>query len=149
MKAALKSIEQSKRIILVPSEYCPMEWSRVRDLLKPAVERSGERWTMTALLHALCIGDQHLWLALDKNNELMSAMTTQIVHYPNCRYLAFQFLGGKGFNKWSDDMLETMTDFAKDSGCAGIEAVGRFGFWPFFKKHGFERAYCTYQKRVE
>ena len=80
------------------------------------------------------------------NLHIASAITTQVVNYPNSRILAFQFLGGKGFDEWSDDMLATLEKYAKDCGCNGMEAVGRFGFWPFFKGHDWKKSYCTYQK---
>jgi hypothetical protein len=136
-------------IAYVPAEYIPLEWINVYKLLQPAVERSGGRWTMDSLLLALCVGDQVLWVSRDENKVIASALTTQIVNYPNKRILAFQFLGGKGFDKWSDNMLSRMEQYAKDTDCDGMEAVGRFGFWPFFKKRGYERAYCTYQKMFQ
>lgn len=133
-------------IMLVPTEFVPHEFPRVYDMLKPAVDRSGGRWTMKDLLQALCLGHQNLWIVRDDEGECQSALTVQVVDYPSSRMLAVQFLGGVGFDEWSDGMLEMLENFAYDSGCTGIEAVGRFGFWPFFKRHGYSKAFCTYQK---
>lgn len=99
---------------------------------------------MAALLGALCRGDQVLWEVIDQG--VIAALTTQIVNYPHCRMVAIQFLGGTRFDEWSADTLMLIERYAKSNGCRGVEAVGRFGFWPFFKQQGYQRAYCTYQK---
>lgn len=131
--------------MMVPPEFCPTEWSNVHDLLQPAIERSGGRWTMSDLLLALCTANQQLWITKE-GDEIVAAMTTQIVDYPSKRMLAVQFLGGRDFDEWSNDLLSLLERFAIDMSCHGIEAVGRFGFWPFFKGRGYKKSYCTYQR---
>lgn len=140
-----QQVETKRESMLVPTAFCPTEWPNVHDLLEPAVERSNGRWTMGDLLLALCMGDQQLWITKE-DGKIVAALTTQIVDYPSSRMLAVQFLGGKQFDEWSHSLLTLLEEFAKDSQCNGIEAVGRFGFWPFFRSRGYMKAYCTYQR---
>lgn len=142
------SIVESYQHMMVPTSFCPTEWPNVHDILEPVVERSGGRWTMADLLLALCMGDQQLWITKDANGEIVAALTSQIVDYPSKRMLAVQFLGGKQFDDWSHDLLSMLEAFAKDAGCHGVEAVGRFGFWPFFKSRDYKKSYCTYQREL-
>ena len=146
LQSAIRAISptHSKLTIVNPSRL-PQLWGDVYDLLKPAVDRSDGRWTMEHLFSALYSGQQQLWVGRDEDHKINCVMTTQIVHYPNSKILAFQFLGGEDFNDWSHDRLSTLMGFAKDCGFAGIEAVARFGFWPMLKKRGFTRAYVTYE----
>ena len=148
MKALFKLVEAIKHkdvFTLINPARCPDLWGEVYDLLKPAVDRSNGRWTMEHLFAAIYFRQQQLWVGYSKEHAINSVLTTQIVHYPNSKMLALQFLGGTDFNDWSDDRLSVLLRFAKDCGCNGIEAVARFGFWPMLKKHGFERSYVTYE----
>jgi len=149
MNQPLKAVEKPEHkfvFTVIPPEGCPSVWPIVHDMLLPAVERADGRWTMRHLLGALCLGHQTLWVAYDNQRKIVSALTTQIVSYPNCKMLAFQFLGGMDFDQWSDDMLLLLERYATGAGCDGIEAIARFGFWPMFKRHGYARSYVTYEK---
>ena len=145
----ISKAEVEYRYTLVPMEHCTSIWKYVRDLLAPAVERSHGRWTMEYLLAALATGTQNLWVAYDDEGYLRAAMTTQIICYPNNKMLAVQFLGGDGFDEWGDGMLSTIEDYARTCGCDGIESCARFGFWPFFKRRGYDRSYATYEISLE
>lgn len=129
--------------VLVPVEWVPSEWPAAMKLLQPAVERSKGRWNMGALLAALCQGRQQLWLAFD-DEKLYGAMTTQIMEYPGCKMVAAHFLGGEQFDLWCDRLLDVLEEFAKNHDCKGVEATARHGFWPFFKRRGYGRAYTVY-----
>ena len=141
---AIKPTHKDKFTIINPAR-CPDLWGEIYSLLKPAVDRSHGRWTMEHLFAALYSGQQQLWVGYSQEHEINSVLTTQIVRYPNSKMLALQFLGGTGFDDWSDGRLSVLMNFAKDCECAGIEAVARFGFWPMLKKRGFKRSYVTYE----
>lgn len=145
-KAIAHGKQSNYNFTLVPAQHCASIWGEVSGMLKPAVDRSDGRWTIESLFDSLYTGNQSLWVAYDDEKSITCAMTTQIVGYPNSKMLAIQFLGGADYNDWSDDMLSLVTNYAKDCGCDGIEAVARFGFWPLFKRNGFNRAYVTYEK---
>ena len=130
---------------LIPPLRIPQIWSKVAPLLQPAVDRSHGRWTIENLFDAVYVGQQQLWIGYEDIDEIKFALTSQISDYPNAKFLAVQFLGGDAFADWSDDMLSLLKRFAEDSGCTGIEAVARFGFWPLFKRHGYTRSYVTYE----
>ncbi len=146
--SAVINMEPRYKVTHVPCEHVPMEWGRVYDLLAPAVKRSGGRWTMGDLLSALCTNNQSLWIAYD-DERIVGAMTTQIVTYPNKKMLAFPFIGGTEFSEWWDDMWNLMEQVASDCDCDGIEAVARFGFWPFLKTKGIKKSYITYEKFIQ
>mgnify|MGYP003673230949 CR=1 FL=1 len=81
--------------------------------------------------------------------KITHTITIAPTDYPNKRMLAIQFLGGDNFNDWVWDMLEKFNGFAKDSGCDGIEATARQGFWKWLKQDDFEQSYVVYEKRIE
>ena len=140
----IEQAESKYRFTLIPVDQCVMVWNDVRGLLAPAVERSSGRWTTEHLLAALCTGNQSLWVAYDDEGYIRAAMTTQIVFYPGIKMLAIQFLGGDGFDEWNDGILSLVERYATDCGCKGVEAVARFGFWPFLKRRKYSRSHVTY-----
>ena len=144
----LQSVKPDKTytISMVRPEQCFMVWKKVREWLAPAVERSHGRWTMEHLFAALCLGQQNLWIAYDAEGHIDGALTTQLVQYPNNSMVACQFLGGTNFDLWSSDMLDMIKHYAKDMGAQGVEAIARFGFWPFFKSEGFTRSYAVFEQ---
>ena len=85
----------------------------------------------------------------NEDKEIEGVGTTEFIDYPKKRMLAIQFLGGDNFNDWVWDMLEKFNGFAKDSGCDGIEATARQGFWKWLKQDDFEQSYVVYEKRIE
>ena len=73
-------------------------------------------------------------------------MTTEVTHYPARTMLSMHFLGGEGFDDWYGDMLDSLTRYAKDAGCDGIEGIARFGFWKWLKDDGFNKTSAFYEK---
>jgi len=100
---------------------------------------------MPQLYESLLAGQQNLWLAYDNEGKISGAATTMIINYPNMKMLAIQFLGGTDFDNWGNDLFTQIEKFAKDCTCEGVEAYGRFGFWPFFQKRKYKRPFITYE----
>ena len=86
-----KKSESVSNIVLIPPDQISFMWKKVREQLRPAVERSQGRWTLEHLLVSLVSGQQHLWVVWDEVGESKGCVTTQIINYPNSQMLAFQF----------------------------------------------------------
>jgi len=136
-------------IALVPANYAQTLWNDVKEQLARGVVRSKGRWTMEALFDSILKGEQHLWVAFDKDKEINGVGTTQIIAYPGRKMLCIPFLGGEKFNEWVWDMLDRFQDWAKDNECDGVEATARMGFWEWLKQDGFERSFVVYEKRFD
>lgn len=133
----------------IPHNHARAVWPKVKEHLKPAIEQSNGRWAPEYVLAGLVTGDQTLWVVMDENNEeCVGAATTEITQYPEKKYVAIHFLGGNDFDKWYQDLLGALCDYAKYYGCAGIECNARFGFWKFFKNDGFRKVSVFYEKEI-
>ena len=141
--------EITHTITMVPPNYADTLWPEVRGQLLKAVARSKGRWNEEVLLQSIKSGNQHLWLAFDKDHNIDGVGTTELVAYPVKRMLAIQFLGGNKFNDWVWDMLERFTDWAIDNDCDGVEATARMGFWKWLQQDGFERSYVVYERSLK
>jgi hypothetical protein len=132
-------------ISLVPQDHVISIWNEVRDHLEPAVAVSKGRWTMEHLCAALSMGRSQLWIAFD-DQKIRGALTTEVTQYPGKKLLSMHFLGGNDFDAWYEDLLSQITRYAKDMDCDGIEGVGRFGFWKWLERNGFEKSSAFYEK---
>lgn len=125
-----------------------MAWPFVRPHLKPAIDKSGGRWTSDYVLAALALNEQSLWVVVNEEEEIVGAATTEVVYYPESKFLAIHFLGGDSFDEWYSDLLDALTHAAEHFSCAGIECNARHGFWKWFKQDGFAKASTFYEKLV-
>ena len=138
----------SNMIYLIDSDKARGAWPRVRNVLEPAIAASGGRWRPEYVLAALSLGEQELWVIVDDDGEVRGAAVTQAMNYPEKKMLAIHYLGGEGFDEWFNELSDSLTDYARRTGCDAIECNARAGFWKWFKNDGFERASVFYEKRV-
>jgi hypothetical protein len=136
------------KIYFIPHDHARAVWPRVKEHLLPAIKQSNGRWTPEYVLAGLVTGEQTLWTAVDDDGECVGATTTEIIQYPEKRYVALHFLGGIDFGNWYKELLEVITLYATDSQCDGIECNARFGFWTHFKHDGFKRKSVFYEKEL-
>ena len=144
-----ESRDVTHTIALVPPNYISSLWFDVRDHLAPAIDRSHGRWSLEHLYAAIANGQQHLWLAFDKDKHIDGVWTTEFIDYPCKRMLAIQFLGGSKITDWGWEMIDRTSSWAADNGCSGIEATGRAGFWKWLEQDGFTRSYTVYEKELD
>ena len=100
------------------------------------------------MLAALVTGRQTLWVISLEDEEIVGALTTEIIRYPEKNMVMIHFLGGHGMDEWYQDMSDAISDYAAHTGCEGIECIARSGFWKWFKPDGFERTAVFYEKVV-
>jgi hypothetical protein len=135
----------SLTIALVPDEYQHREYETAIKLLRPAIAKSGGRWSVADLLKALAAGRQQLWFAYDEDKNVKAALTTMIQEYPRGKMLEIVFAGGVDAGEWLTESFEVFKRFAKDCGCLGVEGVARKGFEPMFKKAGYKKPQAMYE----
>jgi hypothetical protein len=139
----------SHYVTRIEKEYVIPAWHRVKEHLKPAIKRSKGRWEPEYVLAALVTGRHNLWVVTEgTGNEVVGAITTEVIYYPEKRMLMIHFLGGKGMDKWYVDMSDAMSEHARESGCTGIECIARSGFWKWFQNDGFEKTAVFYEKSI-
>jgi hypothetical protein len=137
------------QVALIPKEYVSLEWTKAEPFIAKAVERSRGRWTIGHVYNQAINGHTQLWFAFDEDKEIRGVGITGFMHYPGQTNLCVHWLGGTMFEEWFWPMINRFEDWAKDNGCAAVEAVARHGFWKFMSQAGYERLYTTYHKDLE
>ena len=136
----------------LPVEYVDRYWSDASALLERAVNGSRGRYNVESLYLEIVNGDSHLWVIFEGEDNIVSAFTTQFMHYPLKMNLSVVFLGsddslGNFSGKWVDLMPELM-EWAKFHGCNSIEVVGRRGWLRVFRDLGFKESYTMIEGEV-
>ena len=136
------------QLIRVSPQHAEGVWRDLRLHLQPAVDCSSGRWRTDYVLAAIVSDRQQLW-AVTSDGNVVGALTTEIVNYPERRALAIHFLGGSSFADWYEEALYGIEAFAKENGCDFVECLARHGFWKYFQTSGFNRPSVFYEKRIQ
>jgi hypothetical protein len=125
--------------------------SNVIPALLPYLKES-EKWargraTVDDILRFVFTGQMQLWIG-HKENTIYGHVITEIKEYPQCKMLVVQYCAGEpNHMQYVDDEIFDLLDrFAKDTGCSGVEFVGRPGWRKQAEKYGFEVRSVMYQK---
>lgn len=108
------------------------------------------RATADDILAMVLAERMHLWVAHDAQ-RVLGHVITEIKTYPRCKMLTIQYCAMEPgtLEQVEDEMQAVAARFAKDTGCAGIEFVGRPGWRDTAKKYGYEVQSVMYQKFFE
>lgn len=114
--------------------------------------RESEKWargraTVDDILRFVFTGQMQLWIGHEENT-IYGHVITEIKEYPQCKMLIVQYCAGEpNHMQYVDDEIFDLLDrFAKDTGCSGVEFVGRPGWRKQAEKYGFEVRSVMYQK---
>ena len=83
-----------------------------------------------------------------EQQKIYGHVITEVKEYPRCKMLVIQYCAGEEnhMQYCEDKMYELLDKFAKDTGCVGIELIGRPGWGKHVKKRGYEVQSVMYQK---
>lgn len=125
---------------VIPTEGVDVFWPKVKHLLAPAVELSGGRLDMSALLDGLREARYVLWVVYDDDVAIRAAFTTRIAVYPRRKVLAVECAGGTGMHHWVELVQYTFRSFARDMGLQGVEMYGRPGWLRVLSRYGWKHS---------
>jgi hypothetical protein len=128
-------IEESYEISLIPSDRLTLVWEQCEKLLQKSCKRSNGRSTPQDVFYDCLNNRASLWIIFDTYTlDIIGCSITKINQYPTGkRMLNIDHVTGKKMDKWADMGLKVIYDWAKANDCAGIEGVGREGFWNWIK----------------
>ena len=137
-------ISRLKAQIVQPEDIAYI-WEDVSPLIEMARKHSEGELETDDFLEPLTHGDMQLWIATEDNN-MHSAMVTQIVPYPQKKILRVILIAGSDFKRLYEfnDMIES---FAIRTGCSAMELWGRKGWKKLLPD--WESNYIVYTKELK
>lgn len=115
--------------------------------LKKSEEQTRGRTTVDDILKFVLNGQMQLWIGHEEG-RIYGHVITEVKDYPRRKMLVAQYCAWEPnhMQYMEDEMFDLLNRFAKDTGCSGIEFVGRPGWRDQAKKYGFEVQSVVYQK---
>ena len=137
-------ISRLKAQIVQPEDIAYI-WEEVSPLIEMARKHSEGELETDDFLEPLTHGDMQLWIATEDNN-MHSAMVTQIVPYPQKQILRVILIAGSDLKRLYEfnDMIES---FATRTGCSAMELWGRKGWKKMLPD--WESNYIVYTKDLK
>jgi hypothetical protein len=133
----------------IPVDDVPTLWHVVAPMLAGAVALSEGRYNMRSVFDGLQKRIALLWVVYDDDLVIRAAFTAAKRRYPQSAWLCVEFMGGDGMNDWIEEVVRTLTSFAKDSGLVGLEMVGRKGWTRVLAASGWRENAVMLVKRFE
>lgn len=131
----------------IPSNMVERFWSLAEPYVKRALDRTSGEF-LPADLKMLCKDKViQLWL-VSENERVIGAVTTEIVVYPNRKHCRVITLAGSKAPEWTGDLDIILCGWAKEQGCAAIEAFVRKGYVPVLANYGYTHKYSAVFKEV-
>jgi hypothetical protein len=138
-----------RSISLVPQGQITIWVSKIWRYLKKSEAWTGRRATVDDIVKFIYTGQMQLWVIYDPETmKTYGEIITEIKQYPQCSMLVCQYAAGEPNNmkQFEDKCMETICNFAKSAGCAGVEWIGRIGWRGVARRHGFVARTMVFEK---
>lgn len=129
-----KSIPEIE-VSAVPPDQIAAVLDGVLEALKGCERQTRGRYRAEDMVSLCLDGRSVLFVAFSVEGEepvIHGAVVAAVNEYPRRRLLLVQFVGGDRSRLWRQNMSDLIERFARDSGCDGIEGVGRLGWMRLF-----------------
>ena len=150
---AIEATESGEyEISLVPKDQVILIWNVVEKFIQKSSNRSNGRIRPQDVLHALLNNGSQLWIIFDTGSfDIIGVQITLFNYYPTGKkMLNLEHTSGKKMQEWIEKGLEVVTKYAKDTGCHGLEGMGRHGQWNWVKnKKGWKKPATFYEYNFE
>ena len=114
------------RAHLLQPEDVAYIWEDVAPMLARVTPHTEGELEPDDFIEPLTHGEMQLWIAIE-NKEIIAALITQIIPYPQKKVLRLISLAGEDFNKFKD-FVSMVESFAIRSECSSLEMWGRKGW---------------------
>lgn len=136
------------KITAIPKEELGAIWPRVHEALAKAVNVIEGKFTVGDVALMIREGLVALWVVHDED-EIVAALTTRIIAYPEGNALALDWVGGSQMAKWLPDALAMMEEYAAEYDCTHLEGYGRKAWMRWIGKYGWREEYIAFRKDLK
>ena len=136
------------RISAVPKETVKYVWKDVERVLEKSVDTAEGKVKLIDVLKGVLDDTYVLWVVFE-GEEIIAAITTRIIEYPQRRSMALDWVGGSRMNEWQDMAIDTISEFAALNSCQHLEGYGRKAWGRALKKYGFYPEYIAYRMEIK
>jgi hypothetical protein len=119
-------------------------WPIVGPLLNKAVSLSNHKLNIDDLKQHCDAGAYLCWAVID-DGQIIAAVTSRIIDYPQSKALSMDFVGGSRMREWLPLAVAELKKHAKRNECSSFEAYGRRAWEKWLKPYGWMPTEMTYE----
>ena len=142
-----KASEEYDVSLVMPDQLMTI-WKDIEKYLNKSSNRSNGRTTTQDVFYECLNSQSSLWIIFDTGNmNITGCLITQINKYPTGKkMLNLEHTSGSNMQNWVEIGIDVIKKFAKETGCDGIEGMGRHGQWNWVKnKKGWTKPATFYE----
>jgi hypothetical protein len=143
----MTDVNANLSIIPIPQHLVDLIWDETKEYLEEAIKTSRGKFTIDDVRQGIDSGIYVLWAVMD-GEDVIAAITTRIIEYPNCRAMALDWIGGKRMKEWIGMSNEVMIDHARANNCTHMEGYGRPAWIRWNGKYGWKEDYTSFRLEV-
>lgn len=117
----------------ITNDNIPKVWWIVEPLLQKAINHTPKFYKTEDILKLVVEGDYQLSVVVNDSNDIIAAIVTEIVQYPQQKVFRLIWCGGERMNEWRQLMTDYIYEGAENIEADGIEIIGRKGWERLFK----------------
>jgi len=146
----MKDVQTGLMFTPVPTDYIDVVWSSVAKVLKKSVGTAKGKYEVGDVYDCIVKDDIVLWIVVDhdKDDDIIAAITTKLIEYPQGRSMAMDWIGGTRMKEWLPMVQERITNYAKIHDCKYLEGYGRKGWGRWLGKYGWKPDYIAYKMEL-
>jgi len=146
----MKDVRTGLMFSPVPTEYASGLWPSVSKVLDRSVATAEGKYKTDDILNCILEDEIVLWIVVDHedNDDIIAAITTRLIEYPQGRAMAMDWIGGTRMKEWLPMAQETIAKYAKDHNCKYLEGYGRKGWGRWLRKYGWKPDYIAYKMEL-
>jgi hypothetical protein len=133
----------------VSQRVLPAVWRQCAPLLEKGLPRVRGWFTLGTIKDRLLVDYYQLWVATE-HGRVLAALLTEIHKTPSGKLvLEVPLAAGSRARDWFGPMLASVAEYAHLRGVTELKFTGRYGWWRYLKRHGFQpEATVFYREEV-
>ena len=97
----------------IPKDHAKIIWPNVAKVLKRSVATAEGKYEVDDLLDLILKDELVLWVVLDTtDDEVVAAITTRLIEYPQGNAMAMDWIGGTRMKEWLPIAHKTLENYA-------------------------------------
>ena len=146
----MKDVRTGLMLTPVPAEFVDGVWSKVSEIMERSVKTAEGKYKVEDLYPEIMDNQIVLWIVADhdRDDEIIAAITTRLIEYPQGNSMAMDWIGGKRMKDWLPLAQESISRYARDHKCKYLEGYGRKGGDRWLRKYGWKPDYIAYKMEL-
>ena len=146
----MKDVQTGLIFSPIPKDCAYTIWPQVAKVLKRSVATAEGKYEVDDLLDCILKDELVLWVVLDTNNdEIIAAITTRLIEYPQGNAMALDRVGGTRMKERLPIAHPIMVSYAQDNNCKYLEGYGRKAWGRLLGKYGWNPDYIAWKMDLE